>query len=47
MWLVSKENKNKFQRLAHTDFLTNIHNRYGFDELAKEMISKKSEKNIL
>ena len=47
MWLVSKENKNKFQRLAHTDFLTNIHNRYGFDELAEEMISKNPKEHFI
>ena len=40
VWLVSKENKNKFQTLAHTDALTGIYNRYGFDELAEKMISK-------
>ena len=40
VWLVSKENKNKFQILAHTDSLTNIYNRYGFDELAERMITK-------
>ena len=40
MWLVSKENKNKFQILAHTDSLTGIYNRYGFDELAAKMIAK-------
>lgn len=40
MWLVSMENKNKFQILAHTDSLTGIYNRYGFDELAEKMISK-------
>ena len=40
MWLVSKENKNKFQILAHTDSLTDIYNRYGFDELAERMITK-------
>lgn len=34
VWLTSKENKNRFQILAHTDSLTNIYNRYGFDELA-------------
>ena len=39
-WLVSKENKNKFQILAHTDSLTDIYNRYGFDELAERMITK-------
>ena len=40
VWLVSKENKNRFQILAHTDSLTNIYNRYGFDELAAKMIAK-------
>ena len=40
VWLVSKENKNKFQILAHTDSLTGIYNRYGFDELAEQMINK-------
>ena len=40
VWLVSKENKNKFQILAHTDSLTKINNRYGFDELAERMITK-------
>ena len=40
VWLVSKENKNKFQILAHTDSLTDIYNRYGFDELAEKMITK-------
>ena len=39
-WLVSKEKKEKFQILAHTDSLTNINNRYGFDELAEKMIVK-------
>ena len=38
--LISKENKNKFQILAHTDSLTDIYNRYGFDELAERMITK-------
>ena len=33
-------NKNRFQILAHTDSLTNIYNRYGFDELAAKMIAK-------
>ena len=42
VWLTSKENKNKFQKLAHMDSLTNIYNRYGFDELAEEMIAKNS-----
>ena len=40
VWLVSKENKNKFQILAHIDSLTDIYNRYGFDELAERMITK-------
>lgn len=40
VWLVSKENKNKFQILAHTDSLTGIYNRCGFDESAERMISK-------
>ena len=40
VWLVSKENKNKFQIMAHTDSLTDIYNRYGFDELAERMITK-------
>ena len=37
VWLTSKENKSKFQKLAHMDSLTNIYNRYGFDELAEEI----------
>ena len=40
VWLTAKENKNRFQKLAHMDPLTNIYNRYGFDELAEEMIAK-------
>ena len=40
VWLVSKENKKKFQILAHTDSLTDIYNRYGFDELAERMVTK-------
>ena len=40
VWLVSKENKNKFQILAHTDSLTGIYNRYGFDEAPEKMIDK-------
>ena len=43
VWLVSKENKNKFQILAYTDSLTGIYNRYGFDELAEQMITKNPE----
>ena len=40
VWLTAKEHKNKFQKLAHMDSLTNIYNRYGFDELAEEMSAK-------
>ena len=40
VWLTAKEHKNKFQKLAHMDSLTNIYNRYVFDELAEEMIAK-------
>ena len=40
VWLTAKEHKNKFQKLAHMDSLTNIYNRYGFDELVEEMIAK-------
>ena len=40
VWLVSKENKNRFQILAHTDSLTGIYNRYGFDEAAEKIIAK-------
>ena len=40
VWLTAKEHKNKFQKLAHMDSLTNIYNRYGFDVLAEEMIAK-------
>ena len=40
VWLVSKENKNKFQILARTDSLTDIYNRYGFDESAEKMMDK-------
>ena len=36
----SKRTKKKFQILAHTDSLTNIYNRYGFDEFAEKMIQK-------
>ena len=43
VWLVSNENKNKFQILARTDSLTGIYNRYGFDELAEQMITKNPE----
>ena len=40
VWLVAKEHKKKFQILARTDSLTNIYNRYGFDEFAEKMIQK-------
>ena len=40
VWLVSKENKNKFQILAHTASLTGIYNRCGFDEEAEKMIDR-------
>ena len=45
--LIAKEHKNKFQILAHTDSLTNIYNRYGFDELAEMMISKKPQTHFV
>ena len=47
VWLVSKENKNKFQILAHIDSLTNIYNRYGFDELAEKMISENPKAHFI
>ena len=47
VWLVSKENKNKFQILAHTDSLTDVYNRYGFDELAERMITKNPKKHFV
>ena len=40
VWLVANEHKKKFQILARTDSLTNIYNRYGFDEFAEKMIQK-------
>ena len=40
IWLVENEHKKKFQILARTDSLTNIYNRYGFDEFAEKMIQK-------
>ena len=40
VWLVASEHKKKFQILARTDSLTNIYNRYGFDEFAEKMIQK-------
>ena len=47
VWLVSKENKNKFQILAHIDSLTNIYNRYGFNELAEKMISENPKAHFI
>ena len=40
VWLVAKEHKKKFQILARTDSLTNIYNRYGFDEAAEKIIAQ-------
>ena len=40
VWLIAKEHKNKYKILARTDSLTNIYNRYGFDEFAEKMIQK-------
>ena len=42
-----QENKNKFQILAHTDSLTDIYNRYGFDELAERMITKNPKSHFV
>ena len=47
VWLVSKEHKNKFKILAHTDSLTDIYNRYGFDELAVKMIDKNPKSHFV
>ena len=47
VWLTAKEHKNKFQKLAHMDSLTNIYNRYGFDELAEKMISKNPQAHFV
>ena len=47
IWLVSKENKNKFQILAHTDSLTGIYNRYGFDEATEKMIDKNPKAHFI
>ena len=47
VWLVAKEHKKKFQILAHTDSLTNIYNRYGFDELAEKRISKNPQAHFV
>ena len=47
VWLVAKEHKNKYQILARTDSLTNIYNRYGFDESAEKMISKNPQAHFV
>ena len=47
VWLVAKEHKKKFQVLARTDSLTNIYNRYGFDELAEKIISKNPQTHFV
>ena len=47
VWLVAKEHRNKYQILAHTDSLTGIYNRYGFDELAEKMISKNPQTHFV
>ena len=41
------ENKNKFQILAHTDSLTGIYNRYGFDEATEKMIDKNPKAHFI
>ena len=47
VWLVAKEHRNQYQILAHTDSLTGIYNRYGFDELAEKMISKNPQTHFV
>ncbi len=47
VWLVAKEHKNKYQILARTDSLTNIYNRYGFDESAEKIISKNPQAHFV
>ena len=47
VWLVSKEDKNKFQILAHTDSLTGIYNRYGFDKAAEKMLNKNPDTHFV
>ena len=47
VWLVAKEHRNKYQIMAHTDSLTGIYNRYGFDELAEKMISKNPQTHFV
>ena len=47
VWLIAKEHKNIYQILARTDSLTNIYNRYGFDEFAEKMISKNPQTHFV
>ena len=47
VWLIAKEHKNKYKILARTDSLTNIYNRYGFDELAEKIISKNPQTHFM
>lgn len=47
VWLVAKEHKNKYKILARTDSLTNIYNRYGFDELAEKIIFKNPQTHFV
>lgn len=47
IWLVENEHKKKFQILARTDSLTNIYNRYGFDEFAEKMIQKNQKAHFV
>ncbi len=47
VWLVAKEHKNIYQILARTDALTNIYNRYGFDEFAEKMISQNPQTHFV
>ena len=47
VWLIAKEHKNKYKILARTDSLTNIYNRYRFDELAEKIISKNPQTHFV
>ena len=47
VWLVAKEHKNIYQILAHTDSLTDLYNRYGFDELSEKIISKNPQTHFV
>ena len=47
VWLIAKEHKNKYKILARTDSLTNIYNRYGFDELAEKIIFKNPQTHFV